>query len=156
MFRLQKKKSPGHALPTYVSTLCEGYMTVPASAPYRQPPPPHSAAERQLTRGVEMRRREGWRRAAPSDGTLRRQLLHEPYPSAPPPRAHVPSNQHAQPSAEPVDGSQLPSPPPPAWGAAAPSSPPSPGFLPVFRKNRPDPKLLPFIPFCDTKNVCSS
>jgi len=61
------------------------------------------------------------RRRAP-DATLRRQLPHEPYPSAPPPCARVPSGRHAKLSAEPADGSQLAPPPPPAWGCAAPSS----------------------------------
>jgi hypothetical protein len=61
------------------------------------------------------------RQRAPDD-TLRWQLLREPYPSAPPPCAHVPTSQHAQLSTEPAGGSQLPSLPPAAWGAAAPSS----------------------------------
>ena len=43
-----------------------------------------------------------------------------------PPCARVPSDRHAQPSAEPADGSQLAPPPPPARGATAPSSLPSP------------------------------
>ena len=61
------------------------------------------------------------RRLAP-DGTLRRQLSRAPHPSPTPPCARVPPSRHAQPSAEPADGSQLPSPPPPARGAAAPPS----------------------------------
>ena len=45
-------------------------------------------------------------------------------PTLPPhtPCARVPPARHAQPSAEPVGGSQLPSPPPAGRGAAAPSS----------------------------------
>jgi hypothetical protein len=62
------------------------------------------------------------RRRAPDD-TLRWQLLREPYPSAPPPCARAPTSQHAQLSTEPVGGSQLPSPPPAARGAAPPASP---------------------------------
>ena len=52
------------------------------------------------------------------DAMLWRQLPHEPYPSAPPPCARVPSGQHAQLSAEPADGSQLAPPPPLAPPAA--------------------------------------
>eukprot|EP01043_Picozoa_sp_COSAG02_P033925 COSAG02_NODE_2342_length_9101_cov_78.830038_6_plen_96_part_00 len=48
------------------------------------------------------------RQRAPDD-TLWWQLLREPYPSAPPPCAHVPTSQHAQLSTEPAGGSQLPS-----------------------------------------------
>ena len=64
--------------------------------------------------------------------TLWRQLPREPYPSTLPPCARVPSDRHAQPSAEPADGSQLAPPPPPARGAAASSSPPSAVISPLI------------------------
>ena len=63
------------------------------------------------------------RRLAP-DATLRRQLSRAPHPSPTPPCARGPPSRHAQPSAEPVCGAQLPSPTPSGRGAAAPSSPP--------------------------------
>ena len=71
------------------------------SRPRQAPPPLHRRSSRR----------------AP-DATLRRQLPHEPYPSAPPPCARVPSGRHAKLSAEPADGSQLAPPPPLAPPAA--------------------------------------
>ena len=75
------------------------------SRPRQAPPPLHRRSSRR----------------AP-DATLRRQLPHTPYPNPVPSPARPPPARHAQPSAEPVGGSQLPSPPPAGRGAAAPSS----------------------------------
>ena len=70
------------------------------------------------------RRQEG--RASPATQApgiaWRWQLPHQPYPTAAHPLARVPSRRHPQPSAEPVGGAQLASPPPPGRGATAPSS----------------------------------
>ena len=82
----------------------EGAPPCPRRPP-QAPPPPHRSCRR-----------------AP-DIALRRQLPRAPHPAPVPPCARVPPARHAQPSAEPVGGSQLPSPAPSRRGAAAPSSP---------------------------------
>lgn len=92
---------------------------LPCDPPTRAAPPQRHGRRRMTAARTAAAAQE--RRRAP-DAMLRRQLSHEPYPSAPPPCARVPSGRHAQPSAEPADGSQLPPPPPPTRGAAAPSS----------------------------------
>ena len=81
---------------------------LPCDPPTRAAPPQrhgrrHMTAARTAAAAQERRR-------AP-DAMLRRQLSHEPYPSAPPPCARAPSGQDAQPSAESADGSQLAAPP---------------------------------------------
>ena len=68
------------------------------------PPPPHRS------------------RCQAADVALRRHLPAPPKLPPHNPCARVPPSQHAQPSAEPVGGSQLPSPAPSGRGAAAPSS----------------------------------
>ena len=68
------------------------------------PPPPHRS------------------RCQAADVALRRHLPAPPKLPPHNPCARVPPSQHAQPSAEPVGGSQLVPPPPPTRGAAAPSS----------------------------------
>ena len=97
--------------------------------PTRAAPPQRHGRRRMAAARPAATARE--RRRAPDD-TLRRQLPREPYPSTLPPCAHVPSDRHAQPSAEPADGSRLAPPPPPARGAAASSSPPSAVISPLI------------------------
>jgi len=78
------------------------------------PPPPHRS------------------RCQAADVALRRHLPTPPKLPPHNPCARVPPSQHAQPSAEPVGGSQLVPPPPPTRGAAA--------IIPCFKalRNRPE------------------
>ena len=92
---------------------------LPCDPPTRAAPPQRHGRRRMTAARTAAAAQE--RRRAP-DAMLRRQLSHEPYPSAPPPCARVPSGRHAQPSAESADGSQLAPAPPPTRGAAAPPS----------------------------------
>ena len=111
-------KGTKHAAQLEPTTACRP-ARIRRGPPTRAAPPQRHRRRRMAAARAATTTQE--RQRAPDD-TLRWQLLREPYPSAPPPCAHVPTSQHAQLSTEPAGGSQLPSLPPAARGAAAPSS----------------------------------
>ena len=130
--RGRRRKAPSISPQLRPAAACRP-ARLPCDPPTRAAPPQRHGRRRMTAARTAAAAQE--RRRAP-DAMLRRQLSHEPYPSAPPPCARVPSGRHAQPSAEPAGGSQLPPPPPPTRGAAAPSSLVLPLISPVISTAR--------------------